>query len=59
MGMDSETLELLTLWRELLPEAKVRKLEQARYVVLSASLERTPEFAVLFDLPATDSDDEN
>lgn len=54
MGMDSETLELLTLWRELSAESKARLLEKARYVALSAGLENTPEFAPLFALPADD-----
>jgi hypothetical protein len=56
MGMDSKTRELLTLWRELSPEAKARMLEKARYVALVAGLEKTPEFQVLFELPAADSD---
>jgi hypothetical protein len=58
MGIDSETLELLTLWRELPPESKARLLEKARYVALSAGLEKTPEFEALFELPAADSDSE-
>jgi hypothetical protein len=56
MGMDSESLELLTLWRELAPHAKTRMLEKARYVALAAGLEKTPEFEALFDPPAVDSD---
>jgi hypothetical protein len=56
MGIDSETLELLTLWRELPPESKARMLEKARYVALSAGLEKTPEFEAFFELPAADSD---
>lgn len=55
MGMDSETLELLTLWRELSAESKARMLEKARLVALSAGLENTPEFEPLFDQPAGDS----
>jgi hypothetical protein len=54
MGMDSETLELLTLWRELPAESKARMLEKARYVALSAGLEKAPEFEPLFE-PAVDS----
>jgi hypothetical protein len=56
MGMDSKTRELLTLWRELSPEAKTRMLEKARYVALAAGLEKTPEFEALFELPVADSD---
>jgi hypothetical protein len=52
MGMDSETLELLTLWRELSAASKARLLEKARYVALSAGLENTPEFEPLFERPA-------
>ena len=55
MGMDSETRELLTLWRELSPQAKARMLEKARYVALAAGLEKTPEFEALFELPAADT----
>jgi hypothetical protein len=55
MGIDSETLELLTLWRELSAESKTRLLEKARYVALSAGLEKTPEFEPLFELSAGDS----
>ena len=55
MGMDSETLELLTLWRELSAASKARLLEKARYVALSAGLENTPEFEPLFELLAPDS----
>jgi hypothetical protein len=55
MGMDSETLELLNLWRALSAESKARMLEKARYVALAAGLEKTPEFEALFDLPAVDS----
>jgi hypothetical protein len=54
MGMDSETRELLTLWRELPPEGKARMLERARYVALTAGLEKTPEFAALFELFTAD-----
>jgi hypothetical protein len=55
MGMDSKTRELLTLWRELSPQAKARMLEKARYVALAARLEKTPEFEALFELPAADT----
>jgi hypothetical protein len=55
MGIDSETLELLILWRKLSAESKARMLEKARYVALSAGLEKTPEFEPLFELPADDS----
>jgi hypothetical protein len=55
MGMDSETLELLNLWRALSAESKARMLEKARYVALAAGLEKTPEFAALFDPSAADS----
>ena len=55
MGMDSETLELLALWRELPAESKARMLEKARYVALSAGLEKAPEFEPLFEQPAVDS----
>jgi len=55
MGIDSQTLELLTLWRELSDESKARLLEKARYVALSAGLENTPEFEPLFELPAGDA----
>jgi hypothetical protein len=55
MGIDSETLELLTLWRALPAASKARMLEKARYVALAAGLEKTPEFAVLFEQPATES----
>jgi hypothetical protein len=55
MGMDSETLELLNLWRGLSAKAKARLLEKARYVALAAGLEKTPEFEALFELPAADS----
>lgn len=55
MGMDSETLELLTLWRELSAGSKARLLEKARYVALSAGLENTPEFGPLFELAVDDS----
>ena len=54
MGMDSETRELLRLWRELSPQRKARMLEKARYVALAAGLENTPEFEALFDLPPAD-----
>jgi hypothetical protein len=53
--VDSETRELLTLWRELSPEAKARMLEKARYVAFAAGLEKTPEFEALFEPPAADS----
>ena len=53
--MDNEALELLNLWRRLPPEAKARMLEKARYVALAAGLEKTPEFAALFDPSAADS----
>ena len=52
MGIDSETLELPTLWRGLPAKSKARMLEKARYVALAAGLEKTPEFEVLFDRPA-------
>ena len=55
MGMDSETQELLTLWRELSPAAKARMVEKARYVALTAGLENTPEFQALFEWPSADS----
>jgi hypothetical protein len=55
MGMDSETLELVTLWRGLPAGSKARMLEKARYVALSAGLEKAPEFEPLFELPADDS----
>lgn len=55
MGMDSETLELLTLWRGLPAESKARMLEKARFVALSAGLEKAPEFVPLFEQPAADS----
>jgi hypothetical protein len=54
--MDSKTRALLTLWRELSPQAKARMLEKARYVALATGLENTPEFEALFELPAADSD---
>jgi len=54
MGIDSETLELLTLWRELPAESKARMLEKARLVALAAGLENTPEFEPLFEPPAGD-----
>jgi len=56
MGMDSESLELLTLWRELAPQAKTRMLEKARYVALAAGLEKTLEFEALFELPVANFD---
>jgi hypothetical protein len=56
MGIDSKTRELLTLWRELSPQAKIRMLEKARCVALAAGLEKTPEFAALFEVPVADSD---
>jgi len=56
MGMDSETRELLTLQRELSPEAKACMLEKARYLALVAGLEKTPESEALFGLPAVDFD---
>ena len=55
MGMDSEALELLNLWRALSAESKARMLEQARYVALAAGLEKTPEFEALFERSAADS----
>lgn len=55
MGMDSETLELLTLWRGLPAESKARMLEKARYVALSAGLEKAPEFVPLFEQSASNS----
>ena len=55
MGIDSETLELLTLWRQLSGQAKARMLEKARFVAISAGLDKTPEFAALFESVA-DSD---
>jgi hypothetical protein len=54
MGMDSETRELLTLWRDLSPEAKARMFAKARYLALAAGLENTPEFAAFFELPKRD-----
>ena len=54
--MDSETRELLTLWRELPPEGKARMLEKARCVALTAGMENTPEFKALFGLPTADFD---
>ncbi len=56
MGMDSETRELLRLWRELSPEGKGRWLEKARYVALTAGVENTPEFEALFEVPTADLD---
>ncbi len=56
MGIDSQTLELLTLWRQLSAQSKARMLEKARFVALSAGLENTPEFAALFELTVADSD---
>ncbi len=56
MGMDSETRERLTLWRERSPEAKARMFEKARHAALAAGLEKKPEFEALFELPAADSD---
>jgi len=53
--MDSETQELLNLWRALSAQSKARLLEKARYVALAAGLENTPEFAALFERPAADS----
>jgi len=58
MGMDSETLELLNLWRGLSAESKALMLEKARVVALAAGLEKTPEFEALFELPADDAVDE-
>jgi hypothetical protein len=55
MGMDSEALELLTLWRGLPAKSKARMLEKARCVALAAGLEKTPEFAVLFERPTDES----
>jgi hypothetical protein len=54
MGIDSETQELLNLWRGLSAESKARLLEKARAVALAAGLERTPEFEALFGQPAAD-----
>jgi hypothetical protein len=54
MGMDSETRELLTIWRELPPVGKVRMLEKARYVAHTAGLEKTPEFEALFERSTVD-----
>lgn len=54
MGMDSETRELLILWRALSAGSKARLLEKARYVALSAGLEKTPEFEPLFEPHAHD-----
>ena len=56
MGIDGETRELLMLWRELSAEGKARMLERARYVALTAGLEKTPEFQALFELPAAGCD---
>ena len=53
--MDSETQELLNLWRALSPESKARLLEKARSVALAAGLEKTPEFEALFEQPAADT----
>jgi len=53
--MDSETQELLNLWRALSAESKARLLAKARYVALAAGLENTPEFAALFERPAADT----
>jgi len=58
MGIDSETRELLTLWRDLSREAKARMFEKARYLALSAGLEKTPEFEAFFELPAQNSTSE-
>jgi hypothetical protein len=55
MGIDSETLELLRLWRGLSAKAKARMLEKARRVALSAGLEKTPEFEALFEPRAPDA----
>ena len=55
MDVDSETLELLTLWRQLSANSKARMLEKARYLARSAGLENTPEFEPLFELLARDS----
>ena len=55
MGMDSETLQLLTLWRGLPAESQARMLEKARYVALSAGLEKAPEFVPLFEQPVSNS----
>lgn len=59
MGMDSETVELLNLWRGLSAESKARMLEKARYVALAAGLEKTPEFEALFEGPVADSGSED
>jgi len=53
--MDSETQELLNLWRALSAESKARLLEKARSVALAAGLEKTPEFEALFERPAADT----
>ena len=53
--MDSETQELLNLWRALSADSKARLLEKARYVALAAGLEKTPEFAALFERSAADT----
>ena len=58
MGMDSETRALLALWRDLPPQAKGRMLEKARYLALSAGLEKTPEFEPLFEAAARDTHSE-
>ena len=58
MRMDSETLELLTLWRGLPAESKARMLEKARYVALAAGLEKAPEFEPLFEQSAVDCSSE-
>ena len=59
MGMDSETRELLTLWRDLPKQAKARMFEKARYLALSAGLEKTPEFEAFFELPARGLDSDS
>jgi hypothetical protein len=57
MGMDSKTLELQTLWRELSPEAKARMLEKARYVALTRlGWKRHLSLRRSFELPAAYSD---
>jgi hypothetical protein len=55
MDMDSETQELLNLWRALSAQSKARLLEKARYVALAAGLEKTPEFEALFERAAADT----
>jgi hypothetical protein len=54
MGMDSETRELPRLWRWLSAKGMPACSKKARYLAVAAGLEKTPEFAVLFDLSAAD-----